>query len=215
MLRHGKPEFPDGRKYIYGRTDYPLSADGIRQAKRIGEILSGVRFQRIISSDLRRAAETADIVAGMQCEQICETERDPMIREIDMGEWDGVARDDIKDRYADIFRDRGENIANVAAPGGETFARVRERGLGALDRIIKASCDCDRILMVAHGAIMWGMVSGLFDIPLGDIFRFGLDYCAVHLVEHSRTPRQWGQSRLVRYNWAPDLVGYDDDLISD
>jgi hypothetical protein len=52
------------------------------------------------------------------------------------------------------------------------------------------------------------MISSLFDIRLGDIFRFGLDYCALHLVEYSRVPAQWGQFRLVRYNWSPDLINY-------
>lgn len=212
MLRHGKPQFPDERSYVYGWTDYPLSALGREQAKRIGDVLSSIRFDRIISSDLSRAAETADIVAASQRPPLREVERDPGLREINMGEWDGKAVAEIKENYVDIFRERGLDLANVAAPGGETFVRLRERGLKAFERITLASEGLSRILLVAHGACMWSIISGIFGMDLGDIFRFGLDHCAVHLLEYRPFPAQWGNYRLIRYNWRPDLAAYSDDL---
>jgi broad specificity phosphatase PhoE len=213
LLRHGKPKFPSDKPYIYGHTDYPLSEVGADQARRIGEALSEVRMDRIISSDLSRAIETAEIVASMQKHPAPAVVRDPGIREINMGEWDGLTKEEIKEGYVDIFRERGENIENVSAPGGETFVQLRKRGLDALARIIADSDGMGRVLLVAHGAIMWSIIAGLFDIPLGDLFRFGLDHCAVHLIEHSRRPVQWGQYRLVRYNWSPDIANYNDDLV--
>jgi probable phosphoglycerate mutase len=213
MLRHGKPEFPGPGSYIYGHTDYPLSELGKSQARRMGEALSGIKMDRIISSDLARAAETAEIVADFQDGVRSDVEYDPEIRELYMGEWEGLTKYEIKENYVDIFRERGLNLEKVAAPGGETFAHASERGVRALKRIIDDSKKCERILMVAHGAVMWGMISALFDIKLGDIFRFGLDHCALHLVEYRMAPAQWGQYRLVRYNWSPDLANYNDDLV--
>jgi broad specificity phosphatase PhoE len=213
MLRHGKPLFPDGRSYIYGWTDYPLSPLGKEQAKNIGAALSSVRFDRVISSDLSRAAETADIVAASQRPPIPNVERDPDLREINMGEWDGKAAAEIKENYVDIFRERGLDLANVAAPGGETFVRLRERAMKAFERITRASEELSNILLVAHGACMWSVISGIFGIGLGDIFRFGLDHCAVHLIEYRPTPTQWGNYRLIRYNWTPDVAAYSDDLV--
>ncbi|MDR2779852.1 MAG: histidine phosphatase family protein [Synergistaceae bacterium] len=212
MLRHGKPEFPGQGPYIYGHSDYPLSKLGEKQARKIGKALSRVKMDRIISSDLSRAAETARIVAGSQGEH-ARVEYDPEIREIYMGEWEGLTKDEIKENYVDIFRERGLDLAKVSAPGGETFFQASERGIRALKRIIADSGECSRILMVAHGAVMWGMISALFGIGLGDIFRFGLDHCALHLVEYRENPAQWGQYRLVRYNWSPDLASYNDDLV--
>jgi broad specificity phosphatase PhoE len=212
MLRHGKPRFPDGRSYVYGWTDYPLSALGREQAKKIGAALSSVRFDRVISSDLSRAAETADIVAAFQPPPAREVERDPELREINMGEWDGKTVAEIKGNYADIFRERGLDLANVAAPGGETFACLREREMKAFERITRSSEKLSKILLVAHRACIWSIISGIFGIALGDIFRFGLDHCAVHLVEYRPTPAQWGNHRLIRYNWRPDIAAYSDDL---
>ncbi|MDR1509055.1 MAG: histidine phosphatase family protein [Synergistaceae bacterium] len=212
MLRHGKPEFPGIGPYIYGHTDYPLSELGKNQAHKIGTALRGIKMDRVISSDLSRAAETARIVADLQCGRVC-VEYDPEIREIYMGEWEGLTKDEIKENYVDIFRERGLDLEKVAAPGGETFFHASERGVRALKRIIEDSEECERILIVAHGAVMWGMISALFDIRLGDIFRFGLDHCALHLVEYRKSPVQWGQYRLVRYNWSPDLACYNADLV--
>ncbi|MDR3164697.1 MAG: histidine phosphatase family protein [Synergistaceae bacterium] len=213
MLRHGKPQFPDERSYVYGWTDYPLSLLGREQAKHIGAEMSSIRFDRIISSDLSRAAETADIVAELQRPPMREVERDPELREINMGEWDGKAVVEIRENYIDIFRERGLDLANVAAPGGETFVRLRERGMKAFERIARTSEELSNILIAAHGACMWSIISGIFGIDLGYIFRFGLDHCAVHLIEYRPIPAQWGNYRLIRYNWLPNLTAYSDDLI--
>jgi probable phosphoglycerate mutase len=205
MLRHGKPLFPGAGSYIYGHTDYPLSDCGVSQARRIGEVLSGIRMERVVSSDLSRALETARIVAGLQRGGV-EVEADPEIREIFMGEWDGLGKEEIKEKYADIFRERALDLERVAAPGGETFVEARDRGARALSRIIGESVGMSRIMIVAHGAIIWGMISSLFGIRLGDIFRFEMDFCAMHIVERGNVPAQWGQFRLLRYNWFPDPV---------
>ena len=66
MLRHGEPKFPDGRSYLYGRTDYPLSDAGVVQAERMGAAMASIRMDRIVASDLVRAVRTAEIVASHQ-----------------------------------------------------------------------------------------------------------------------------------------------------
>ncbi len=215
LLRHGKPDFPDKRSYIYGHTDYPLAKLGVKQAQRAGRALSKIAMGRIISSDLSRAAETADIVAALRAEGICEVERDAALREIDMGEWDGVAKEVIRENFGDLFAARADDFANTSAPGGESFAQLQARGIGAFYRILEESRGAQNILLVAHGGIFWTIVSGLFNLPLGDIFRFGLDYCALHLLEYRRksTPPTGGDFRLIRYNWSPSLMNYMDDMI--
>jgi probable phosphoglycerate mutase len=214
MLRHGKPGFPDDRRYIYGQTDFPLSETGREQALVIGKALSAVPMGRIISSDLVRAFDTADIVAGLQRKKLCSVERDAGLREINMGEWDGLTKDDIASGYVDIFRRRGEDIENIAAPGGETLREAQERGVAAFERIVEGSGGMENILVVAHGAIMWSVISKLFDIRLGDLFRFGLDYCALHLLEHcGATEQAWGRFRLIRYNWSPNAGEDMKDLV--
>ncbi|MDR0616615.1 MAG: histidine phosphatase family protein [Synergistaceae bacterium] len=214
LLRHGKPQFPDERKYIYGQTDFPLSEAGRKEAEAIGKALSKVPMSRIISSDLARAADTAKIVAGLQKKKPRAPEQDPALREINMGEWDGLTKDDIASGYVDIFRRRGQDVENVTPPGGESLGQLQARGIAAFERIAEESRSLGNILIVAHGAIMWSIVSGLFDMPIGGLYRFGLDYCGVHLIEHcGETERLWGKYRLIRYNWSPKVSDYMEDIV--
>jgi broad specificity phosphatase PhoE len=214
LLRHGRPQFPDDRKYIYGQTDFPLSDAGKNEAKAIGKALAGVPMSRIISSDLLRAVDTAKIVAGLQRKKLCALEQDPALREINMGEWEGLTKDEITTGYVEIFRRRGQDVENVTPPGGESLGQLQARGVTAFERIAEESKSLGNILIVAHGAIMWSIVSGLFGMALGDLYRFGLDYCCVHLIEHcGATERLWGKYRLIRYNWSPKVSDYMDDLI--
>jgi broad specificity phosphatase PhoE len=163
---------------------------------------------------LTRAAETARIVLGLQKKKLCAVEQDPSLREINMGEWDGLTKGEIEEGYVDIFRERGKDVENVTPPGGESLGQLRARGVAAFERITEESKGLRNVLIAAHGAIMWSIVSGLFDLPPGSLYRFGLDFCGVHLIEHcGASERLWGKYRLIRYNWSPKLSHYMEDIV--
>jgi probable phosphoglycerate mutase len=206
MMRHGMPEFPDDRDYVYGQTDYPLSDVGVEQAKRVGRALEGIGMQRIVSSDLIRAVRTAEIVSEAQSGENREVEKDPGLREIHMGCWEGLPVDDVEIRFRDEFLMRGNDIANTAPLGGESFVRLQERSVKAFDRIIDDSRGLERILLVAHAGTLWSIVSKMFGMPIGDVFNYAHDYCGLHIVERrfgDKADRR-GNYRLARYNWSPD-----------
>ena len=205
LLRHGQPAFPDARPYLYGHTDYPLSETGKQEAEKLGRALAGVEMQRVVSSDLRRALETAEIACRFQ-RDAPNIEIDPRLREIHMGEWDGIPKEEVAEKFSELFARRGNDITSVCAPGGESFEELQIRAISALENIAETSAGLERVLLVAHGGLFWTIVSGLFDIPLSHMTRFGLDYCALHLLERS-SARGW---RLIRYNWSPDLADYMD-----
>ena len=62
LIRHGKPEFPDERKYCIGRTDLPLSEEGRTQIQALGETFAGRRIEKIYTSPLKRCRESAAIL---------------------------------------------------------------------------------------------------------------------------------------------------------
>lgn len=201
MLRHGTPSFPDGRTYLYGQTDLPLSQKGIAEAERAGAALAAVRFDRIFASDLSRAVETAEIVRSHQGSPV-EIETMPGLREIHMGEWECRPKSDVAAECEDVFAARGKDMANVSAPGGETFKQLLERTSTAFDDAIARCSGAHDVLIVSHGGVMWSILSYLFGMALGDMMRFALDFCGVNVFEH--TSRGW---RLLRYNWTPDVTG--------
>ena len=115
LLRHGEIENLSAEKRFIGQTDLPLNGNGRQQAQWWGQTLAPVRLTRILSSDLTRCADTAQIVAA---EQTARVELLPGLREINLGEWEGMAFGDVKKRWPEAFRKRGRDLAAYQPPGG-------------------------------------------------------------------------------------------------
>ena len=128
-----------------GQADPGLSERGRTEARVAAATVSGA-VVRIVSSDLRRAAETADIMAGEL--GILPVERDQALREIDVGRWSGLTSDEIEERWPGALERwrRGEPVDN----GGEDRASFRARILGAV--LVHAGRDGGPVLVVTHGA---------------------------------------------------------------
>lgn len=142
FVRHGESEANAARRFA-GQSDSPLTERGRRQAEAVAEELASVRFDRIVSSDLSRTRDTAEVVAkrhGMKVEVV------PELREIDVGDRTGKPFDETKG-LPDWSDERF-----VAWPGGESLDQVLARTLGAIDRLTKESPG-KTILVVGHGGV--------------------------------------------------------------
>ena len=80
LMRHAKPELPFGGRVYYGRTDFPLSAEGRAAAAALGGHLRGrIKFDALYTSGMTRAVETASLaVPGMAGTAV------PELREVDL-----------------------------------------------------------------------------------------------------------------------------------
>jgi probable phosphoglycerate mutase len=125
-VRHGEPEQHSGRIFL-GQTDVPLSPRGREEAAAAGDALVrlGARAERIFASDLKRARETADIVAGALGG--IPVVPDKLFREMDMGSWDGEFIEEVMRKFPEEYAKRGQNILNYRIPGGENFYDLRGR----------------------------------------------------------------------------------------
>jgi probable phosphoglycerate mutase len=149
LLRHGQSEWNAAGRW-QGHGDPSLTALGRRQAGDAAVKLASAGFDRIVSSDLARAHETAEIVAAKLGLSV---ERDPLWRERDIGAWTGLTRDEIAARWPDDyahFRAHEEH----ARPGGsgESNAMLRARAQRAL-AALRARHAGARVLVVAHRGI--------------------------------------------------------------
>lgn len=124
ILRHGETDLNvQGR--LQGWLDAPLNENGVRAAAETGRALREIRFDRAISSPLRRAVETARLILAENASQP-PVETDGRLREISFGDWEGlgcmpgnyeVPKEIILDFFYDPMRYRG-------TPGGETIEDV-------------------------------------------------------------------------------------------
>jgi broad specificity phosphatase PhoE len=142
FVRHGESEANAARRFA-GRSDSPLTAKGRRQADAVADELEKVPFDRVVSSDLSRTRDTAEVIArrhGVPVEVV------PALREIDVGDRTGKPFDEA--RGLPEWRDDGF----VAWPGGETLEQVLSRTLAAIDRLARENPG-KTICVVGHGGV--------------------------------------------------------------
>jgi len=134
LVRHGQSGQHRGKIFL-GQYDIPLSEQGEMEAKAAGERLidHGARPKRIYTSDLARAKETADIIAGQLGD--LPVVPDKLLREMAMGTWDGELIEDIKAKFPEEYAKRGDDLRNYRIPGGENFYDLRGRVLREFHRI--------------------------------------------------------------------------------
>jgi uncharacterized phosphatase len=135
LARHGETDWNrDGR--FQGHADPPLNAAGRAQARELAERLASLRFDAVYSSDLRRAHETAEVIAASHHVPVI---ADRALREVDVGSWSGLTRAEIARRFPGAEHHDGE-------PREQHLARV----LAAVERIAHAHPG-ERVLVVSHG----------------------------------------------------------------
>ena len=146
-IRHGETTW-NAEKRFQGHLDIPLSPVGVGQAFRLAERLrrSGLRFDGLYSSDLRRAQETAQALAQLLGLPLNTT---PLLREIDVGELAGLTREEAQARFPAFFRQAEEDPWGIRRPGGESMAELAGRLLAFLENL-----PAGRHLVVTHGGVV-------------------------------------------------------------
>ncbi len=132
LIRHGETDWNVEGRY-QGQADPPLNQQGRRQAHDLVEKLRPLGLQVLYSSPLRRAWETACILARGW---LLPLHPEPRLMEIHLGEWQGMLVTDIQRRYPEIFQRWETDPWSVRVPGGETLAEVQRRVYQAVDDIL-------------------------------------------------------------------------------
>jgi len=192
LVRHGAIISVAGKVFI-GQTEAPLSEEGVEQAWALRKWLDAVRFSRVISSDLSRSQRTSKIIAGC-----CSTplEAMPALREINLGDWEGISFDEIRERFPQEYEARGRDIENWRPPHGESFADCRARVYSALEDILMSSHG--NILLVGHAGVNRLILCSVLGIPVKNLHRIGQDYGCVNIIEFA--PHR---ARVQLINYTP------------
>jgi broad specificity phosphatase PhoE len=141
LVRHGETDWNRERRY-QGHADTPLNEAGRRQAVELADALRDEGLTAVYTSPLRRAAETAHIVAQRLGLAAAELEA---LREIDVGDWQGLTVDEVKARFHEgldaAWRSGWQN--------GETHDELSARVLPALIDLERTHAG-GRVLGVTH-----------------------------------------------------------------
>ncbi len=176
LARHGDIGLGRDKRYI-GQLDLPLSAQGKTQAALLKDLFCQVPLDEIYCSDLRRAQQTADIIATAH--QIIPVAH-VGLRELNMGDWDGELFSDIRTKYPAEFKQRGKEIANYSPPKGESFSDCYKRVIPVFESLTQS--DETTILIVGHAGVNRVILCHVLGIPLDNVFRFEQSYGCLNLM---------------------------------
>lgn len=164
FVRHGETEW-NVKKKIQGKTDIPLNENGRNQARELANKLAVDKLPavKVYTSPQLRATETAQAVAdalGLECEALDD------LREMNLGEWEGLNWDIIEEQYGEVYYYWNTHRRYVRTPGGECYNDVLGRTLDALSYILEK--ETKDVLVVTHSAILMSLGCYLAKLPFDE-----------------------------------------------
>lgn len=171
LVRHGTAEGADG--LVVGQIDLPLATSGADDLRRLATTWKGPAPDRLLSSDLARAASSADLLG--ETWDLPVSERDPRLREMDFGAWDGETWDDLRKNHGETLDRWMGRWWQEPAPGGESLGDVDRRAKRWLDQTL-ADFPGETIVAVAHGGSIRTLLGQALHLPLEKVFHLRLDH---------------------------------------
>jgi len=177
-VRHGDTEL-NSRERFWGQTDVELSEAGLRQAERLRDRLAAERIDSVYSSDLKRALATAETIASRHGQQVIAC---PELREVNFGELEGLAFDEIGQRYPEFAKLWITRDPELKYPGGDSIKEFTARVITFLSRLDKHAVE-ETILIVAHSGVLRTLICQLAGIDLKKRWQFRTDLASLSIVE--------------------------------
>jgi broad specificity phosphatase PhoE len=182
LVRHGQSTH-NAQARLQGQADPPLSDAGRAEAELLRPALPAFEDDRVVTSDLQRAAQTAALLGYPGAR------REPRLREIDVGAWEGRSLSDFPPGPETAWRG-----GPLKAPDGESWAELQSRVGQALDELIASGGTW---LVVCHGGVVRAALSHVTGADPQRVA--GPANASVTIVRANERPQ------LESYGWAPVL----------
>src|SRR3989338_1852833 len=154
LIRHGITEWNKRGRYC-GYKDVSLSSQGSAQAKRLHKTLNAFEFDRIYSSDRKRALQTSRIIFNRARITVAGA-----LREINFGVFEGLTHKEIMKSHKDVYKKWLKDPFKNRIPGAEPMAAFKKRVQSAMRKIACVSRG-KTVAVVCHGGVIGVFVSGI------------------------------------------------------
>ncbi len=179
LVRHGQTEWNRVERFR-GRADVPLNDLGLAQAEATAQqIAARWKPVAVYSSPLSRAVKTAEHIAGQFGLPV---QIAPGLADIDYGEWQGLAPDEVKERWPDLHEAWYHRPQTAHIPGGETLEDLRNRGMALVEELTVRHAD-QTVVLVGHTVINRIILLGVLRLPNDRFWRLKQDTCAINVFE--------------------------------
>jgi len=195
LARHGETAW-NVKRVFRGREDVDLDEAGIRQAELLGKYLSSWHLEAIYSSPLRRALDTANMVARYQKVAVAIAEG---LTDFDYGEWQSLPEQEVKRLYPALLNKWHSNPDKVRIPGGESLEDVRRRAVGVVDGILVKHQG--NVLLVSHRVVIKVLACHLLGLDNSHFWNIRQDVCGITIFDYVD-----GRFVLTRHNDTSHLT---------
>lgn len=189
-IRHGETEWNiEGKQQ--GHLDSPLTENGIKQAHAIADALAGFGIEQIYSSDLGRAAQTAEIIS---CKLNIAAGFDQRLRERNLGSLQGMTKSEYQKKFPKNYSAFHTEDPDYVIPGGESARCQYKRCTDGCTELAMRHPG-GKILIVTHGGVLTSLFYCTFGIPLEKPRRFSLFNAAINcfsVIDHKWYLSTWG-----------------------
>ncbi len=163
FVRHGEAE-GNVQRVFHGHHNSGLTENGKVQALLTAEFLEKeYKIDKIYSSDLSRAFETASYIAEKQ--RICEITKDENLREINGGEWENKPWSILPEMFPQEYSLWENDIGNSHLPGGESAIQMQKRATEAMCRIAEEN-EGKTVCIVTHGTVLKALLCIWKNLPI-------------------------------------------------
>lgn len=180
LVRHGAVQANLELRHI-GRRDDPLGRTGLAQAQQLGQSFTELDVSAVLTSPLSRAVITARAIAESVGAPLTADRR---LIEMDFGTWEGLTRDEIRDRSEadrELF-ERWQHDLALAPPEGESLVVVQSRCAELLDRLV-SDPPSGPVVVVSHVGPIKAMLCTALGLPLDASRRLFLDPGTITVVD--------------------------------
>jgi probable phosphoglycerate mutase len=203
IVRHGETEWNVAGR-IQGHTDSPLTAAGRAQAEAIGARREKESFDRLVSSDLGRAWQTAEAIARRTGHEIVANTR---IRERHFGVGEGLTYDEVDARWPEGFSRTRQTDPDYVIPGGESRRQLYERIRDEFEALARdAAGGCHAV--VCHGGVLAILYRHIHGIPVGEPRAIPIPNASYNALRHER-----GRWIVEAWGDTAHLAGVGDVLV--
>ncbi|RMA96020.1 histidine phosphatase family protein [Hydrogenothermus marinus] len=178
LCRHGESEY-NAKKIIQGHIDTFLTPKGVFQARLAGEKLKKYKIEKIYTSDLRRAYQTATVIGDILGIEPIVDER---IREMHFGQWEGLGYDYIFKTKKEDWDNWLKNPVACPLPNQEECIDFEKRLKDFLNQIKKEKEE--NVLIVGHGGSIQGIICIETQLGLENLWSFRHDNTGISCLEY-------------------------------
>jgi len=157
-----------------GRIDIELNETGLRQAELLAEYLSHIKMDAVYSSPLKRALKTAEMITSYHKFNV---EIAPGLIDFDYGNWQGLAHQEVKDKYKELYAEWINSPDQVKMPTGESLSDVRERAMGVVSDVIARHEGI--VVLVSHRVVNKVLICALLGLDNSHFWNIRLDTCGI------------------------------------